>query len=39
MSSLRSDMPDKLTISKLDNIELREITRITRSNINSRNQT
>jgi hypothetical protein len=31
--------PDKLTISKLDNIELREITGTTRSNINSRNQT
>jgi hypothetical protein len=31
--------PDKLTNSKLDNIELREITGITRSNINSRNQT
>jgi hypothetical protein len=30
---------DKLTISKLDNIELTEITRATRSNINSRNQT
>jgi hypothetical protein len=30
--------PDKLTISKLDNIELREITGITTSNINSRNQ-
>jgi hypothetical protein len=30
---------NKLTISKLDNIELREITRATRSNINSRNQT
>jgi hypothetical protein len=27
--------PDKLTISKLDNIELREITEITRSNLNS----
>jgi hypothetical protein len=26
--------PDKLTISKLDNIELREITGITRSNLN-----
>jgi hypothetical protein len=30
--------PDKLTISKLDNIELREITGATRSNLNSRNQ-
>jgi hypothetical protein len=29
---------DKLTISKLDNIELREITGTTRNNINSRNQ-
>jgi signal transduction histidine kinase len=29
---------DKLTISKLDNMELREITRITRSNLNSRIQ-
>jgi hypothetical protein len=27
--------PDKLTISKLDNIELREITGTTKSNINS----
>jgi hypothetical protein len=27
--------PDKLTISKLDNIELREITGINRSNLNS----
>jgi hypothetical protein len=27
--------PDKLTISKLDNMELREITETTRSNINS----
>jgi hypothetical protein len=27
---------EELTISKLDNMELREITRITRSNINSR---
>jgi hypothetical protein len=27
--------PDKLSISKLDNIELREITGITRSNLNS----
>jgi hypothetical protein len=31
--------PDKLTISKLDNIELREIMGATRSNLNSRNQT
>jgi hypothetical protein len=30
--------PDELTISKLDNIELKEITRTTRSNINSRIQ-
>jgi hypothetical protein len=30
--------PDKLTIIKLDNIEIREITEITRSNLNSRNQ-
>jgi hypothetical protein len=30
--------PDKLTISKLDNIELREITGTTRSSINSRIQ-
>jgi hypothetical protein len=30
--------PDKLTISKLGNIELREITGATRSNLNSRNQ-
>jgi hypothetical protein len=29
---------DKLTISKLDNMELREITGIIRSNINSRIQ-
>jgi hypothetical protein len=29
---------DKLTISKLDNIKLREITGATRSNPNSRNQ-
>jgi hypothetical protein len=29
--------PDNLTISKLDNIELREITGATRSNLNSRN--
>jgi hypothetical protein len=28
--------PDKLTISKLDNIKLREITEISRININSR---
>jgi hypothetical protein len=27
--------PDKLTISKLDNMELKEITRIIRSNLNS----
>jgi hypothetical protein len=27
--------PDKLTISKLDNIKLREIIGITRSNLNS----
>jgi hypothetical protein len=31
--------PDKLTLSELDNIELREITGTTRSNLNSRNQT
>jgi hypothetical protein len=31
--------PDKLTISKLDNIELRKITGATRSNLNLRNQT
>jgi hypothetical protein len=31
--------PDKLTISKLDNIELREITGATRNNLNSMNQT
>jgi hypothetical protein len=31
--------PDKLTISKLDNIELREITGATRNNLNFRNQT
>jgi hypothetical protein len=31
--------PDKLTISKLDNMELREIMETTRSNLNSRNQT
>jgi hypothetical protein len=30
---------DKLTISKLDNIELREITGANRSNLNSRNKT
>jgi hypothetical protein len=30
--------PDKLTINKLDNIELREITGATRSNLNYRNQ-
>jgi hypothetical protein len=30
---------DKLTISKLDNIEFREIIGATRSNVNSRNQT
>jgi hypothetical protein len=30
--------PDKLSNSKLDNIELREITGVTRSNINSKNQ-
>jgi hypothetical protein len=30
--------PDKLTIRKLDNIELREITETTRSNLNSRIQ-
>jgi hypothetical protein len=29
---------DKLTNSKLDNIELREIMGATRSNLNSRNQ-
>jgi hypothetical protein len=29
---------DKLTISKLDNMELREITETTRSNLNSRIQ-
>jgi hypothetical protein len=27
--------PDKLTISKLDNVELKEITETTRSNLNS----
>jgi hypothetical protein len=31
--------PDKLTIRKLDNIELRELTVTIRSNLNSRNQT
>jgi hypothetical protein len=35
MMRLRSD---KLINSKLDNIELKEITGATRSNINSRNQ-
>jgi hypothetical protein len=30
--------PDKLTISKLDNMELREITGTTRSNLNARIQ-
>jgi hypothetical protein len=30
--------PDKLTISKLDNIELREIMETTRSNLNSKIQ-
>jgi hypothetical protein len=30
--------PNKLTISKLDNMELREITGTTRSNLNSRIQ-
>jgi hypothetical protein len=30
---------DKLTINKLDTIELRETTGITRSNLNTRNQT
>jgi hypothetical protein len=30
--------PDKVTISKLDNIELRKITGATVSNLNSRNQ-
>jgi hypothetical protein len=30
--------PDELTISKLDNIDLREITGTTRSNIDSRIQ-
>jgi hypothetical protein len=31
--------PDKLTNSKLDNTELREIMGATRRNLNSRNQT
>jgi hypothetical protein len=35
MTSLR---PEELTISKLDNMELREITGIIRSNLNSRIQ-
>jgi hypothetical protein len=30
--------PDKLTISKLDNMELRKITATNRSNLNSRIQ-
>jgi hypothetical protein len=30
--------PDELTISKLDNMELREITGITKINLNSRIQ-
>jgi hypothetical protein len=30
--------PDKLTINKLDNVKLREIMEITRSNLNSRIQ-
>jgi hypothetical protein len=30
--------PDKVTISKLDNMELSEITETTRSNLNSRIQ-
>jgi hypothetical protein len=30
--------PDELTISKLDNMKLREIMRTTRSNLNSRIQ-
>jgi hypothetical protein len=30
--------PDKITISKLDNMELREIMGTTRSNLNSRIQ-
>jgi hypothetical protein len=37
VKTMRLD-PDKLTISKLDNMELREITGTTRSNINSRIQ-
>jgi hypothetical protein len=31
-------VPDELTITKLDNMELREITATTRSNLNSRFQ-
>jgi hypothetical protein len=31
--------PDKLAISKLDNIEIRKIMGATRSNLNSMNQT
>jgi hypothetical protein len=31
--------PDKLSITKLDNIELRELTGTTRSNLNPMNQT
>jgi hypothetical protein len=31
--------PDKLTISKLDNMKLRELMETTKKNINSRNQT
>jgi hypothetical protein len=31
--------PDKLTISKLDNMKLREITEATKSNLNFMNQT
>jgi hypothetical protein len=31
-------VPDKLTISKLDNMELREIIETTRRNLNSRIQ-
>jgi hypothetical protein len=31
--------PNKLTINKLDNIELRKIMRTTRMNLNSMNQT
>jgi hypothetical protein len=30
--------PNKLTISKLDNMELREVTATTKSNLNSRIQ-